>query len=88
LAWNIEFDHRALKELKKLDKPIQKKIIEYLKERIETDEDPKRFGKTLGDNLKGLWRYRVGNYRIICQFIDDEVTVLILRVGHRRLVYE
>jgi len=88
LAWKIEFDHRALKEFKKLDRSIQKTMLKYLKERIATADDPRLLGKALADNLKGLWRYRVGNYRIICQVIEDEITILVLRVGHRRLIYE
>ena len=88
MAWKIEFDHRALKEFKKLDRSIQKTMLKYLKERIATADDPRLLGKALADNLKGLWRYRVGNYRIICQVIEDEITILVLRVGHRRLIYE
>jgi len=88
LAWKIEFDHRALKELKKLDRAVQRTILNYLKERIANSEDPTQFGKALSKELKGLWRYRVGDHRIICQIINEEITVLVLRVAHRRRVYE
>lgn len=88
MAWTIEFDQRALREIKKLDKPVRRRIVNYLKERIAPAEDPRQYGKALTNELKGLWRYRVGHYRIICQIEDEEVTVLILRAGHRRHIYE
>jgi len=88
LTWNIEFDDAAAKELRKLDKQAQRDILKYLRERIGTDEDPRRFGKPLSRNLAGLWRYRVRDYRLICIIEDDKLVVLVLRVGHRRDVYE
>jgi len=57
LAWKIKFDNKALKELSKLDKPIQKEITKYLREKISAAEHPRRFGKALSENLSGLWRY-------------------------------
>ncbi|MCL1079455.1 type II toxin-antitoxin system RelE/ParE family toxin [Parashewanella spongiae] len=86
--WQIEWDSRALKELKKLDKQVQKDIIHYLKTRISTEESPRRFGKALLGNKAGLWRYRVKNYRIICNIEDDTLVVLVLRTSHRKDVYQ
>lgn len=88
LAWTIEWEERALKELKKLDKRIQRDILDYFKERIATDKSPRRFGKALTANKAGLWRYRLGDYRMVCQIQDHVLTVLVLRVAHRRLVYK
>jgi mRNA interferase RelE/StbE len=88
VSWVCKFDRRALRELKKLDPQNKQQIFAYLKERIETDEDPRRFGKGLKSNLSGLWRYRVGDYRIICRIVDDELIVLVLAAGHRKTIYE
>jgi mRNA interferase RelE/StbE len=88
LQWSVEFDDRARRELRKLDPPIQREILSYLRERITSSPDPRAFGKPLRKNLAGLWRYRVGNYRLICRIEDERVVVLVLKVGHRREVYE
>lgn len=88
MTWSVEFEDAAAKELRKLDRQAQQQILRYLRERISTDEDPRRFGKPLSRELAGLWRYRVRNYRIICNIEDDKLVVLILRVGHRKDVYE
>ena len=87
MRWAYSFDERALKELKKLGKPAQREILKYLDERIATEEDPRRFGKALRGELVGLWRYRVGDYRMICSLREGQMLVLMLRVGHRRDVY-
>ena len=87
MSWVYRFDERALKELRKLGKPAQRDIIAYLDERITGNGDPRRFGKGLKADLAGLWRYRVGDYRILCQIKDGELLVLVVAVGHRRDVY-
>jgi mRNA interferase RelE/StbE len=88
MSWVYWFDERAVKELRKLGKQAQRDIISYLDERIAVDEDPQRFGKGLRSDLAGLWRYRVGDYRIVCQIRDGELIVLVVTVGHRRDVYD
>ncbi|MDP4584898.1 MAG: type II toxin-antitoxin system RelE/ParE family toxin [Verrucomicrobiales bacterium] len=88
MSWVYRFDERAVKELRKLGKQAQRDIISYLDERIAVDEDPRRFGKGLRSDLAGLWRYRVGDYRIVCQILDGELIVLVVTVGHRRDVYD
>lgn len=88
MSWVCKFDRRALRELRKLDVQSRKMIIAYLEERIEGGEDPRRFGKPLKADLAGLWRYRVGNYRIICRIVDQELVVLVLSAGHRKTIYE
>jgi mRNA interferase RelE/StbE len=88
LTWTVEWDDRAVKELRKLDRQIQKEILAYFRERIATAADPRRFGKPLSRELAGLWRYRVRHYPLICNIDDDRVVVLVLHVGHRKHVYE
>jgi mRNA interferase RelE/StbE len=86
LAWKIELDYRARRELKSLDPGIQKKIISYLKERVI--DNPRRFGKKLSGNKSCLWRYRVGDFRLICHLQDEKLTVMVVGVGHRKEIYD
>lgn len=88
MTWIIEFDDRARKELRKLDKASQKEILKYLRDKIAASDNPRRFGKALQSNLAGLWRYRIRDYRIICNIEDDVLTVLVVRVGHRKKIYD
>jgi mRNA interferase RelE/StbE len=88
VRWAYRFDEWALRELRKLDRQAQKEILAYLDKRIAGDEDPRRFGKSLHADLAGLWRYRVGDYRILCQIKDGLLVVLVISVGHRKNVYE
>jgi len=88
LAWKIEWDERAVRDARKLDVQTRQNITRYLRERINTDEDPRRFGKPLLADMSGLWRYRVGDCRIVCRIEDDKMVVLILAVGHRRNIYD
>jgi mRNA interferase RelE/StbE len=85
--WVYRFDARALKELKNLGPQAQKQIISYLDKRVAGPGDPRRFGKALKADLAGLWRYRVADYRILCQIQDRELIVLVISVGHRREIY-
>jgi mRNA interferase RelE/StbE len=87
VSWIYRFDERALKELKKLGHSAQKDIVTYLDERVAGTEDPRRFGKGLKAELAGLWRYRIGDYRVLCQIKDRELLVLVVAVGHRKNIY-
>jgi mRNA interferase RelE/StbE len=87
-VWAVEFDDRARRELRKLDGKAQKDILRYLRERVAGSPDPRQFGKPLRMNLARLWRYRVGDYHLICRIEDQRFVVLVLKVGHRRGVYE
>lgn len=87
-SWTVEFDDRARRELRKLDAVTQQAILRYLRERIATPEDPRRFGKPLRRNLAGLWRYRVEDYRIVCRIEEARVVVFIIQIGHRREIYD
>ena len=86
--WTIEFDERAQRELAKLDRPIAKRIWRFLKDRIAPSDDPRAFGKPLQHNLAGKWRYRVGDYRILCNIEDDNLIVLVVEIGHRSSIYD
>lgn len=86
-AWRVEFDRDAARDLKKLGAEAQRVILRYLRERIAVAEDPRRFGHALTGDLKGLWRYRVGDYRIVAAIEDDRFVVLVVGIGHRREVY-
>lgn len=87
MAWTIKFDEFAAKQIKKLDKSIAKKILNYLKTKVMKG-DPLALGKPLLGEMDGLWRYRVENYRIICKIQNKELIVLVLRLGHRKNIYE
>jgi len=88
LIWRIEATATAKKQLAKLDRKVQSEIVRYLRERISTDEDPRRFGAPLRKELTGRWKYRVGAYRLICEIQDEKILVLVLMVGHRSKVYD
>jgi mRNA interferase RelE/StbE len=87
LIWTVEWDDRARRELRKLAPEGQGEILRYFRDRIAVDRDPRRLGKALKAELKGLWRYRIRDYRALCQIQDRRVVVLVLRVGHRKEVY-
>ncbi len=86
-AWRVEVDRRAVRELRKLGAEAERVILRYLRERIAGSQDPRRFGHALMGDRKGLWRYRVGDYRIVAAIEDDRFVVLVVTVGHRREVY-
>ena len=88
MAWKIEVSPAAERELSKLDAQHAKRILKFLHERLARLDDPRSVGKALqGSHLGEFWRYRVGDYRLICKIEDDRVVVLLLRVGHRKEIY-
>jgi mRNA interferase RelE/StbE len=87
LAWTIEISLTAEKQIKKLDRVAQHSIIRFLRDRLKPADNPRQWGKPLQGAKKGLWRYRVGDYRLICDIQDEKITVLVLRVGRRKDVY-
>lgn len=87
LTWTIDFDKKAKKEFANLDKPIQKQIDKYLL-KLKKSANPRRFGESLTGTLGSFWRYRIGNYRLICSIEDNTLTVLVVRIRHRREVYK
>jgi mRNA interferase RelE/StbE len=89
MAWRIEFDPAARKELDKLDREVARRIIRFLAERLAPLDDPRSIGEALkGAKLGELWKYRVGDYRIIADIQDAAICILIVRVGNRREVYK
>jgi mRNA interferase RelE/StbE len=88
LGYRIEFDPRAEGELAKLDREVARRIVRFLRERVASLDDPRSIGEALhGPELGRFWKYRVGDYRLICHIQDQRVTVLVLRIGHRQVVY-
>lgn len=88
MAWRIELDAAAVKELAKLDKPIAQRITSFLRERLAVLDDPRSIGEALkGARLGHLWKYRVGDYRLIAAIEDSALTILVVRIGNRRNVY-
>jgi mRNA interferase RelE/StbE len=88
LAWQIEFDPDALKDLRKLDKPIQIRLVGFLRTRVSSLTNPRDIGEALsGQRLGSYWKYRVGDWRIICDVQDQKILVRVLRIGNRREVY-
>jgi len=87
LAWTVEVSDVAERQLRQLDRPVQKRILDWLDERLEGCKNPRHFGEPLKGDLAGLWRYRIGTYRVICEIQDERLVVLALNIGHRREIY-
>ncbi|MEM6711089.1 MAG: type II toxin-antitoxin system RelE/ParE family toxin [Pseudomonadota bacterium] len=87
MTWTVRFDRKALKQLGKVPRADQKRISNYLKNRVARFENPRDAGDPLHGQFQGYWKYRVGNYRVIVDIQDDELIVLVIRIGHRREVY-
>jgi mRNA interferase RelE/StbE len=87
LAWRIEYDADALEALKKLGRSVRSRIDKYLSN-VAASQEPRARGKALGGNLAGLWRYRVGDWRVLCDIQDEVLVILAVEVGHRSTVYD
>jgi mRNA interferase RelE/StbE len=88
MAWIVELSEGADRELDKLDAQHRGPILKFLSERVARLDDPRAIGEALrGPRLGEFWKYRVGDYRLICKIEDDRLIVLVLRVGHRREIY-
>jgi len=87
LAWTIEYAETARKQLRKLDKAMARRVVDFMDERVGRSDDARQLGKALRGPLGDLWRYRVGDLRILCDIQDGKLTVLVLQVGNRREVY-
>lgn len=85
-SWTIEINASAQKELQKLDKIVQKRITRYLYERIAPN--PRIHGIAMSGDKSGMWRYRVGDYRIVVEQYDNILKVMVIRIGHRKDVYD
>ncbi|MBM3610659.1 MAG: type II toxin-antitoxin system RelE/ParE family toxin [Alphaproteobacteria bacterium] len=87
MSWSLNFIESAQKSFLKLDRLIQKRIVDLFETKILKSNDPCILGKPLNGPMKGLWRYRVGDYRIICKIDKSQTTILVVDLGHRREVY-
>lgn len=87
MKYSVIFSERAKKQLKKLDKHISSLIIGWLEKNIEGTQNPRIHGKGLVEDKSGQWRYRIGDYRVICEIVDSKVIVLVLEIGHRKDAY-
>lgn len=88
MSYRVEFTESAVKTLQKLDKQVLRLIRNWVQKNLEYVEDPRISGKALTGNLKGIWRYRVGDYRLLAEIKDDVVKVFIFEIGHRRDIYK
>lgn len=86
MAWKVKVAKSVEKELKKIGGSNAIKIVKFFRE-LESLSDPKLRGKPLKGNLKQYWRYRVGDHRIFCEFKDDELVIIAVKIGHRRDIY-
>jgi mRNA interferase RelE/StbE len=87
LGWTIEFEQDAIRQLNRLDRSVRGRIVRFVEARIAGSADPRQLGKVLHGDLAGLWSYRVGDYRLVCQIEDERHIVTLVSVGHRREVY-
>jgi mRNA interferase RelE/StbE len=86
LAWRIEFDEPARKELEKLDRQVARRIVRFLRDRAAVD--PRAVGRALqGPQFGEFWKYRIGDYRVIARIEDDRLQILVVRIGHRGDIY-
>jgi mRNA interferase RelE/StbE len=87
LAWTVDYTLSAKNQLKKLDGSAARRILDFMDNRVAKQEDPRTIGKALAGPLGKLWRYSIGDYRVICEIQDSSVRILVIRIGHRREVY-
>jgi len=87
LAWRIEITRTATKQITKLDHQAQKSILRFLRERLASANNPRQWGRALQGEKRGLWRYRVDNYRLICDIQDAKINILVLELGQRKDIY-
>ena len=89
MAWKVELSEETSRQLDKLDPQIARRILKFLHGRVARLDNPRSIGEALrGSKLGEFWKYRVGDYRLICSIEDKRILILVLRVGHRREVYE
>ena len=88
MGWNIEYSPAALRHLKKLDRAMAAEILDYMDHRVATATDPRDFGKILRHQKFGLWRYRVRDYRVICELDAKRRVVVVQAIGHRSTIYD
>ena len=88
MSYELVYTKRAVKELAKLDRYTKSIIKAWIDKNLIGCSDPRAHGKALSAELSGLWRYRIGDYRLICELLDDRLVILAVHIGHRRDVYD
>ncbi|HEY8034905.1 MAG TPA: type II toxin-antitoxin system RelE/ParE family toxin [Methylobacter sp.] len=88
MAWTVRLSDDAKRDLQKLDKTLQKRITSFLLDRLQTTDNPRITGKALQGRFSGLWRYRVGDFRLLCRIEDNELIILVIEIGHRKEIYK
>ena len=87
MAWRVEFLPAADKAFGKLDRQQQRRIRQFIDKRLQTDDDPHQLGEGYTGPLKGFWKYRIGDYRLVCEIKDQAQTILVVAIGDRKEVY-
>ena len=87
MAWTVDYTVSAERQLERLDRQVSNRIRSYMLERVATLEFPRDRGERLRWNLRDFWRYRVGDYRVICDIQNEALVILVVGVGHRRDIY-
>ena len=87
MAWAVSFSPAAEKTFGKLDRPLQLRIQKFIDTRLQTSDDPRRVGEAYAGPLKGYWKYRVGDYRLVCEIQDRVVHILVIAIDDRKEVY-
>lgn len=88
MIYQLRTDKRFDKAFKKLDRSVQMMLKDWIQKNLMDCDDPRRSGKALAGNLKNIWRYRIGNYRLLCKIDDDKLIIFALNVGHRKEIYK
>ena len=88
MKYRVVLTDKAKKQLKKLDKHTAALIVGWLEKNLQGCDNPRVHGKSLVANRSGQWRYRVGDFRLICEIEDDKITILVLEIGHRKSIYQ
>jgi mRNA interferase RelE/StbE len=88
MTWIVKFTKQAEKQFNKLDRPVQKRIADFLNNHLKTLDNPKQLGKPLQGNLAEYWSYRIGNYRLLVVFEDDKFIIVVAELAHRRHIYK
>ena len=87
MTWNVEFSRSAKKQFARIDRTWQQTILDYLEDDVAALDEPRSRGRALSGSLAGYWRFRIGDYRVICAISDDTATMLVLQIGHRSKIY-
>ena len=87
MAWTTDYTETARNQIRRLGRPVARRIVDYMSERVASLEDPTSCGRALSGPLGGLWRYRVGDYRVVCELRDDALRILVVRIAHRSGAY-